>query len=116
LIVTQVHGSKSSDKRNSNKEIEPKRTSSKEIEPKRNSSKEIEPKRNSSKEIEPKRNSKEIEQKRNSKEIEPKRNVIRTGEHADKKAVHTNQTHNNSCWSPCLSLIIFPLISEVFRW
>lgn len=103
LIVTHVHGSKTSDKRNSSKEIEPKR----------NNSKDVEPKRNSSKEIELKRNSKEIDQKRNSKEIEPKRNVIRTGEHTDKKTVHTNQTHNNSCWSPCLSLIIFPLISEL---
>lgn len=55
--------------------------------------------------------------KRNSKEIEPKRNTTRmTTEHTDnKKPVHpkTTQNFNNTCWSPCLSLLIFPLISEV---
>lgn len=57
--------------------------------------------------------------KRNSKEIEPKRNVNRMTEHADnKKPMHskTSQNLNNSsCWSPCLSHLIFPLISEVSK-
>ncbi|XP_025190366.1 serine/threonine-protein kinase 26 [Melanaphis sacchari] len=70
LIVSHIHGSKNSDKRNSN-----------------------------------------------SKEIETKRSVTRMSEHTDnkKQSVHpkTNQNHNNSCWSPCLSLLIFPLISEL---
>lgn len=55
--------------------------------------------------------------KRNSKEIETKRSATRMSEHTDnkKQPAHpkTNQNHNNSCWSPCLSLLIFPLISEV---
>lgn len=52
---------------------------------------------------------------RNSKEIEPKRNITRTVEHTDnKKPVHPKSNQNyNTCWSPCLSLLIFPLISEV---
>jgi len=49
--------------------------------------------------------------KRNSKEIEPKRSVTRTLEHTDsKKPIHT---HGSSYWSPCLSVLIFPLISEL---
>lgn len=54
-------------------------------------------------------------EKSNFKETEPKRNVTRMVEHTDnKKPIHskTNQNHN-SCWSPCLPLLIFPLISEV---
>jgi len=52
---------------------------------------------------------------RNSKEIEPKRNITRTVEHTDnKKPVHPKSNQNyNTCWSPCLSLLIFPLISEL---
>ncbi|VVC38062.1 Hypothetical protein CINCED_3A004767 [Cinara cedri] len=54
-------------------------------------------------------------EKSNSKETEPKRSVNRMVEHVDnKKPIHSkaNQNHN-SCWSPCLPLLIFPLISEL---
>jgi len=49
--------------------------------------------------------------KRNSKEIEPKRSSTRALEHSDKKPLHTKSS--SKAFSPCLPLIIFPLISEV---